>query len=130
MALYTHFDRQFGKLHVPRTSTARRVDTAAVDASNQLERWVTRDGSTTGVHSGTVTALNVTVRYSGHPGGTVSGLIQTNVCAEGGDSGGPLYDGTRALGLTSGGSGNCSSGGTTFFQPVREAANAYGVTIF
>jgi streptogrisin B len=91
---------------------------------------VTRDGSTTGVHSGTVTALNVTVRYSGHPGGRVSGLIQTNVCAEPGDSGGPLYDGTKALGLTSGGSGNCSTGGTTFFQPAREAANTYGVTIF
>ena len=91
---------------------------------------VTRDGSTTGVHTGTVTALNVSVRYRGHPGGKVSGLIQTNVCAEGGDSGGPLYDGTSALGLTSGGSGNCSTGGTTFFQPVREAANAYGVTIF
>ena len=91
---------------------------------------VTRDGSTTGVHSGTVTALNVSVRYRGHPGGTVSGLIQTTVCAEGGDSGGPLYDGTKALGLTSGGSGDCTSGGTTFFQPVREAANAYGVTIF
>jgi streptogrisin B len=91
---------------------------------------VTRDGSTTGVHSGTVTALNVTVRFVGHPGGTVSGLIQTNVCAEPGDSGGPLYDGTKALGLTSGGSGDCTSGGTTFFQPVREAANAYGVTIF
>ena len=41
---------------------------------------VTRDGSTTGVHSGTVTALNVSVRYRGHPGGTVSGLIQTTVC--------------------------------------------------
>ena len=91
---------------------------------------VTRDGSTTGVHSGTVTALNVSVRYVGHPGGTVSGLIQTNVCAEGGDSGGPLYDGTKALGLTSGGSGDCTSGGTTYFQPAREAANAYGVTIF
>ena len=91
---------------------------------------VTRDGSTTGVHSGTVTALNVSVRYVGHPGGKVSGLIQTTVCAEGGDSGGPLYDGTKALGLTSGGSGNCTSGGTTFFQPVREAANAYGVTIY
>jgi S1-C subfamily serine protease len=91
---------------------------------------VTRKGSTTGTHSGTVTALNVTVRYRGHPGGTVSGLIQTNVCAEPGDSGGPLYDGTKALGLTSGGSGDCTSGGTTFFQPVREAANAYGVTIF
>jgi streptogrisin B len=91
---------------------------------------VTRDGSTTGVHSGTVTALDVSVRYTGHPGGTVSGLIQTNVCAEPGDSGGPLYDGTKALGLTSGGSGDCRSGGTTFFQPVREAANAYSVTIY
>jgi streptogrisin B len=90
---------------------------------------VTRKGSTTGTHGGTVTALNVSVRYTGHPGGTVTGLIQTTVCAEPGDSGGPLYDGTKALGLTSGGSGDCTSGGTTFFQPVREAANAYGVTI-
>jgi len=90
---------------------------------------VTRDGSTTGVHSGNVTALNVTVRYRGNPGGTVRGLIQTTVCAEPGDSGGPLYDGTRALGLTSGGSGNCTTGGTTFFQPVREAVNDYGVSM-
>jgi len=89
---------------------------------------VTRDGSTTGVHSGTVTALNVSVRYQG--GGTVSGMIQTNVCAEPGDSGGPLYDGTKAVGITSGGSGDCDSGGTTFFQPVTEAVNAYGVTVF
>jgi streptogrisin B len=91
---------------------------------------VTRTGSTSGTHKGTVTALNVSVRYSGHPGGTVSGLIQTNVCAEPGDSGGPLYNGTKALGLTSGGSGDCTTGGTTFFQPVREAANAYGVTVY
>ncbi len=89
---------------------------------------VTRDGDTTGVHSGTVTALNVTVRYQG--GGTVRGMIQTNVCAEGGDSGGPLYDGTKAIGLTSGGSGDCRSGGITFFQPVREAAQAYGVSLY
>jgi len=89
---------------------------------------VTRKGSTTGTHSGKVTALNVTVRYSG--GGRVSGLIQTTVCAEPGDSGGPLYDGSKALGLTSGGSGDCSSGGTTFFQPVTEAASVYGVTIY
>jgi streptogrisin B len=89
---------------------------------------VTRKGSTTGVHSGRVTALNVTVRYQG--GGTVRGMIQTTVCAEPGDSGGPLYDGTKALGLTSGGSGDCTTGGTTFFQPVREAVNAYGVSIY
>jgi streptogrisin B len=89
---------------------------------------VTRDGSTTGIHSGIVQALNVTVRYQG--GGKVSGLIQTNVCAEPGDSGGPLYDGTKAIGLTSGGSGDCKTGGTTFFQPVTEALNAYGVSVY
>jgi streptogrisin B len=91
---------------------------------------VQRTGSTTGTHAGTVTALNVSVRYVGRLHGVVSGLIQTNVCAEPGDSGGPLYDGRKALGITSGGSGDCTSGGTTFYQPVREAANAYGVTVY
>ena len=89
---------------------------------------VKRTGSTSGTHRGTVTALHVTVRYQG--GGTVSGMIQTTVCAEPGDSGGPLYDGTKALGITSGGSGDCRSGGTTFYQPVREAANTYSVTVY
>ncbi|MEV4333131.1 S1 family peptidase [Streptomyces sp. NPDC049597] len=89
---------------------------------------VKRTGSTTGTHSGTVTALNVTVHYSG--GGTVRGMIQTNVCAEPGDSGGPLYDGTKALGITSGGSGNCRTGGTTFYQPVPEALDKYGVSVY
>jgi streptogrisin A/streptogrisin B len=88
---------------------------------------VTRSGSTSGVHTGTVQAVNASVRYAE---GTVSGLIQTNVCAEPGDSGGSLFDGSTALGLTSGGSGNCSSGGTTFFQPVTEALSAYGLSVF
>jgi streptogrisin B len=89
---------------------------------------VTRTGSTTGTHSGTVTGLDATVNYGG--GDIVSGLIQTTVCAEPGDSGGPLYDGNKAIGLTSGGSGDCTSGGTTFFQPVTEAAQHYGVTVY
>jgi S1-C subfamily serine protease len=75
-----------------------------------------------------VTALNVTVHYTG--GGTVRGLIQTTVCAEPGDSGGPLYDGNLAIGLTSGGSGDCKSGGTTFFQPVTAALSAYNVSVY
>jgi streptogrisin B len=91
---------------------------------------VKRTGSTTGTHSGTVTALNVSVRYGGRLHGVVSGMIQTNVCAEPGDSGGPLYDRTKALGITSGGSGDCTSGGTTFYQPVREAVNAYSVSVY
>jgi hypothetical protein len=86
-----------------------------------------RRGSTTGTHCGQVTGLNATVNY---PQGTVFGMIRTNICAEPGDSGGSLYSGSTALGLTSGGSGNCRSGGTTFFQPVVEALNVYGVAVF
>jgi streptogrisin D len=88
---------------------------------------VSRSGSTTHVHSGRVTAVNATVNYAE---GTVTGLIRTTVCAEGGDSGGSLFAGSVALGLTSGGSGNCSSGGTTFFQPVTEALSRFGVSVY
>jgi streptogrisin C len=37
--------------------------------------------------------------------------------------------GTQAQGVTSGGSGNCSSGGTTYFQPVGEILSTYGLTL-
>jgi streptogrisin D len=98
-------------------------------ANPTVNQTVRRSGSTTGVHSGRVTALNQTVTYVG--GGTVSGLIRTTVCAEPGDSGGSLFStGSVALGLTSGGSGNCSSGGTTFFQPVVEALNARSLSVY
>ena len=79
------------------------------------------------MHSGTVQALNVTVNYGSE--GIVYGLIQTNVCAEPGDSGGSLFDGSAAIGLTSGGSGNCTSGGQTFFQPVSEPISLYGLSV-
>jgi streptogrisin D len=88
---------------------------------------VRRSGSTTGVHSGSVTQVNATVTYSE---GRVTGLIRTTVCAEPGDSGGSLFAGSTALGLTSGGSGNCSSGGITYFQPVTEPLGVYGVSVY
>ena len=87
---------------------------------------VQRSGSTSGLHGGSVTGLDATVNYSE---GSVSGLIDTNVCAEPGDSGGALFDGSAAIGLTSGGSGDCSSGGETFFQPVTDALSAEGATL-
>ncbi len=60
-----------------------------------------------------------------------SGPVRTTVCAEPGDSGGPLYSNSGiAYGLTSGGSGNCRTGGTTFFQPVTEALSAYRVSVY
>lgn len=87
---------------------------------------VCRSGSTTGWHCGTIQARNASVTY---PQGTVTGLIRTNVCAEPGDSGGSLLAGSQAQGVTSGGSGNCSSGGTTFFQPVNEILQAFSLTL-
>jgi hypothetical protein len=87
---------------------------------------ICRSGSTTGVHCGTVRSLGVTINYSQ---GSVTGLTGTNVCAEPGDSGGPFYSGSQAQGVTSGGSGNCNSGGTTYFQPVNEILSTYGLTL-
>ncbi|MFK0067001.1 S1 family peptidase [Streptomyces sp. NPDC091046] len=88
---------------------------------------VFRMGSTTGLADGQVLGLDATVNY---PEGTVTGLIQTDVCAEPGDSGGSLFtrDGL-AIGLTSGGSGDCTVGGETFFQPVTTALEAVGATL-
>ncbi|MBC3985967.1 S1 family peptidase [Streptomyces sp. AC536] len=97
-------------------------------ANATVGQKVQRSGSTTGLRGGKVTGLNATVNYGG--GDVVSGLVQTNVCAEPGDSGGALFSGTTALGLTSGGSGDCSSGGTTFFQPVKEALSKYKVNVY
>ncbi|MEU6082536.1 S1 family peptidase [Streptomyces sp. NPDC047108] len=99
--------------------------TQAAEASVGME--VTRSGSTTGVFSGTVTGLDATVNYGN--GDIVNGLIQTDVCAEPGDSGGSLFSGDAAVGLTSGGSGDCTQGGETFFQPVTTALEATGAEI-
>ena len=100
------------------------ITTAMNPGLNQL---VYRSGATSGLHSGRVTGLNATVNYGD---GRVAGLIRTSVCAEPGDSGGPLFYRQWAFGLTSGGSGDCKTGGVTYFQPVVEALNVYGVSIY
>ncbi|WP_328497289.1 S1 family peptidase [Streptomyces sp. NBC_00414] len=113
---------------VAKSGTAGSVDITSA-ATPAVGTNVIRTGSTTGTRTGRVTALNATVNYGG--GDVVYGMIQTTVCAEPGDSGGSLYGSNGvAYGLTSGGSGNCTSGGTTFFQPVTEALSAYGVSVF
>jgi streptogrisin C len=93
---------------------------AAVNSS------VCRSGRTTGWRCGTIQAKNVTVNYAQ---GAVYGLTQSNACAEGGDSGGAWISGNQAQGVTSGGSGNCTSGGTMFFQPINEILGAYGLSL-
>ena len=87
---------------------------------------ICRSGSTTGTFCGTIQAKNQTVNY---PEGAVTGLTATDVCAEGGDSGGPWLSGDQAQGVTSGGSGDCTTGGITFFQPVNEILATNNLTL-
>jgi streptogrisin D len=110
---------------LPLNGTVRRRDITEA-ATPVIGQQVVRRGSTTGTRTGNVTALNATVNF---PEGTVTGMIRTTVCAEPGDSGGPLFAGSTALGLTSGGSGDCRRGGVTFFQPVTEPLEAFGATV-
>ncbi len=86
----------------------------------------------TGWQCGSVTGVNQTVCY---PQGCVSGLIRTSMCPGPGASGAPVVTnpgpGTtvRAVGLVAGTSGNCTSGGTTWVQPIAEPLAAYGLTL-
>jgi streptogrisin C len=101
-------------------------DVVAGSTEAQVGSSVCRSGSTTGWHCGTIQAKNATVNY---PQGTVNGLTRTNVCAEPGDSGGSWISGQQAQGVTSGGSGDCTRGGTTFFQPLNEILSTYELTL-
>ncbi|MCM4078464.1 ricin-type beta-trefoil lectin domain protein [Paractinoplanes hotanensis] len=87
---------------------------------------ICRSGRTTGWRCGTLLGRNETIVYSQ---GAVSGLSRSNACAEPGDSGGSWISGNQAQGVTSGGSGNCSSGGTMWFQPVNEILQVYGLSL-
>lgn len=102
---------------------------------------ICKAGNTTGWTCGQITAYNLTVNYGG-AGGSVtrtSGLARSTVCTEGGDSGGAYISGTTAQGMTSGGpsdghdcgfnQGHNATGSYSFYQPVVDAANYYGVSL-
>jgi streptogrisin C len=116
---------------VDRYSAGRDV-TVTGPATATTGMTVCRSGSTTGWRCGSVTGVNQTICYFQ---GCVFQLVRTNVCAESGDSGGALVTNpgagftVRAVGMTSGGSGSCTTGGTTYFQPVTEALSANGLRL-
>ncbi|MFJ4919147.1 S1 family peptidase [Streptomyces sp. NPDC088725] len=87
---------------------------------------ICRSGSTSGWHCGNVLATNETVNYAE---GAVYEMTGTSVCAEPGDSGGSFISGDQAQGVTSGGFGDCTSGGQTWHQPVNEILNRFGLTL-
>ncbi|SDZ25406.1 streptogrisin C [Amycolatopsis xylanica] len=114
--------------NTPRGLVNRYPGTVPVAGSQEaaIGASVCRSGSTTGWHCGTIQQKNASVTY---PQGTVTGLTRTNACAEPGDSGGSWLSGDQAQGVTSGGSGNCTSGGTFYFQPVSVILSTYGLRL-
>ncbi|MFJ4788725.1 S1 family peptidase [Streptomyces sp. NPDC088794] len=112
---------------VPHPGTIGSVDITGT-ATAYPGQSVCRRGAATGVRCGVVAALNASVNYGN--GDVVHGLIRTNICAEPGDSGGPLYAGDKVIGILSGGSGDCTTGGTTYYQPIQEVLNTYGLSVY
>lgn len=96
---------------------------------------ICKAGNTTGWTCGEIEGYDVTVNYQG--GTSVSGLARASVCTEGGDSGGAYISGDQAQGVTSGGpvgvdcgfNQGANAGSYSFYQPVIDAAEFYGVTI-
>ena len=99
-----------------KTTVVKGSQEAPVGAS------VCRSGHKTGWRCGIILGKNVT-RIGKIA--VVDGLTETNVCSEPGDSGGPFVAGDQAQGVTSGGSGDCTNGGITDFQPVNEILTKY-----
>ncbi|NUK06115.1 hypothetical protein HRW14_34720 [Streptomyces lunaelactis] len=57
-------------------------------------------------------------------------LFRSSICSEPGNTGDTVLSGGTALDIIVGGSGNCSSGGTAFYQPVTEALAAFGLSLY
>jgi Concanavalin A-like lectin/glucanases superfamily len=93
--------------------------------------YACHSGYTTGSSCGTVTGLDFTVKM------VISGVIEYHlaelypVCAEGGDSGGPVFTGGghTALGILSAGNTEIKCGNNIFYVEMPEAADAMGLTV-
>jgi streptogrisin C len=121
---HDNYDFEYGPYGMPQVYNYQAGDGVRVEGLQEapIGASICRSGVTSGWRCGTVQAKNETVNYAQ---GTVVGLTRTSACAEPGDSGGPYLSGGQAQGVTSGGSGNCAFGGTTFFQPINPILRAY-----
>lgn len=82
---------------------------------------------TTGWRCGTLLNRNVSVSF---PDGTLHGLLLTSLCFEPGTPlGSPLFSGGQLQGLLVGFSGNCSTGGRSYYTPINEILQRYGLTL-
>jgi streptogrisin D len=82
---------------------------------------VAKSGSTTGVTTGTVEAVDQTVNFDV---GVIYHLFATDVYSDHGDSGSPAYDGSTGLGTLTGGDTQ-----TTYFYPAQIEFSDYGLQL-
>ncbi|MFE9658191.1 S1 family peptidase [Micromonospora sp. NPDC006431] len=114
------------------------VDNGAQDIASSRYPYdgesVSRVGATSKDLVGQVLLTSTTVTYSS--GETLYGMIKTSLCGKGGDSGGPVYHGSVALGIHSGsntGDDPCNtnvSDKRAYHQPVQEVLNARGLHVY
>jgi hypothetical protein len=90
--------------------------------SSSIGERVCKSGQSSGVTCGKVTGVDETVTYA--DGSTVRGLIATDLRADNGDSGSPLFHGSTGLGTLSGGDDEVE-----YFQPLPDALRAYDATL-
>jgi streptogrisin B len=113
------------QLHGIRNGAAVIAITAA--AASFVGQPVKVVSPVSGLHSGTVTALNATVTF---PEGTITGLVRSTLCPDTGATGAPVFAGSSALSMVVGGSGSCPSGGTTYSKPVTPLLTQTGRALF
>ncbi|MDO5498678.1 MAG: S1 family peptidase [Propionibacteriaceae bacterium] len=135
-------DRDFGYIFVSEGNEMTPRVNGYGGAVSQADRgaWkapvgtdLCKSGAASGITCGQVTAYNATVRYGG--AATVTGLGVSSVCTAPGDSGGAYVSGGYAVGMTSGGpagqrcpfNGGVVSGAVSYFQPVTDALEHYGL---
>jgi len=96
----------------------------------QMDEYICRSGSTTGRRCGYVRDLCATVTYT--DGVTLYCMIKTTACGDRGDSGGPMWSGTAALGIFSGGRLGCGTNpnGPSYFMPVQQIVQDHGIAVF
>lgn len=106
-----------------------------IDGSRYAEdgETVRRTGATSEDMSGTVLREDMTINFAG--GVTREHMIETTLCLRGGDSGGPLFIGTTALGITSGAldvDSPCSDSvvGRSYYYPVQRLLGAKSMSVY
>ncbi|MEJ3746267.1 S1 family peptidase [Actinomycetes bacterium KLBMP 9797] len=92
------------------------------DAS--INEGVCHSGYVTGYRCGFVRQFGVTGDFTG---GKVYDLVLTSYCSRKGDSGGPVFSGTAAIGIHVGGSETSCSG---LYQRLNPALSWYGVEVY